>query len=145
MKLLSEACEYALRAVVWLAQNREGPWKVREIAEAIHAPPGYLIKVLQLLAKRGVLSAQRGNQGGFNLLRDPEQLSILEIVDAVDPIERLESCPLKLQSHGVNLCPLHRQIDDAMAAIEKAFRDSTVGDLLKVRKGSPPLCEVLSE
>ena len=71
MKLLSDASEYALRAVVWLAQRPGLPQKTREIAEGTHAAPGYLVKVLQSLAKAGILSAQRGSHGGFSLERDP--------------------------------------------------------------------------
>ena len=91
MKLLSDASEYALRAVVWLAQRPGLPQKTREIAEGTHAAPGYLVKVLQSLAKAGILSAQRGSHGGFSLERDPRDLSVLDVIEAVDPIERIRT------------------------------------------------------
>ena len=89
MKLLSDASEYALRAVVWLAQHPREPKKVRDIAVGTYAAPGYLVKVLQGLAKAGILSAQRGIHGGFTLVRDPAGLSVWEVVNAVDPVEQL--------------------------------------------------------
>jgi Rrf2 family transcriptional regulator, nitric oxide-sensitive transcriptional repressor len=144
MKLLSDACEYALRAVVWMAQRPEQPQKVRELAEGIHAAPGYLVKVLQALTKAGILSAQRGSRGGFTLECDPARLTVLEVVNAIDPIERILTCPLGLKSHGKHLCPMHKKIDDAMAKIEASFGSSTIQDLLNQRSRSKPLCDALS-
>lgn len=144
MKLLSDATEYGLRAVVWLAQRPGQAQKVREIAEGTRATPGYLIKVLQALAKVGILSAQRGSSGGFRLERDPAELSVLEVINAIDPIERIRTCPLGLESHGECLCPMHRRIDDAMAAIEQSFGDSTIDDLLTEPSVSHPLCDALT-
>ncbi len=139
MKLLSDASEYALRGAVWLAQRQGGTYKLREIAEGTKTPPGYLIKALQALAKAEILSAQRGSGGGFSLIRDPDSLSILEILDAVDPIERIRTCPLGIKQHGTCLCPMHKKIDDAMGHIEASFRDVTVTDLLDSSAASLPM------
>lgn len=145
MKLLSDASEYGLRAVVWLAQRPGQAQKVREIADGTHATPGYLIKVLQALAKVGILSAQRGSSGGFRLERDPATLSVLDVLNAIDPIQRIHSCPLGLEAHGERLCPMHKRIDDAMAAIEQSFGESTIADLLNEPTTSHPLCEALPD
>ena len=143
MKWLSDASEYALRAVVWLAQHPNSSFKLREIAEGTRATPGYLIKVLQSLAKAGILTAQRGSNGGFTLVRDPQDLSVLDVVSAVDPIERIRTCPLGLASHGTCLCPMHRRIDDAIASIERSFGESMIAGLLAEKTSSPPLCDGL--
>lgn len=143
MKWLSDASEYALRAVVWLAQQPGGTFKLREIAEGTHATPGYLIKVLQSLAKAGVLSTQRGTNGGFTLIRDTRELSVLEIINAVDPIQRIRTCPLGFASHGNCLCPMHRRIDDAMEAMERSFGESMIAGLLTEKSSSPPWCDAL--
>ncbi len=144
MQLLSNASEYALRAVVWLAQNPSQAQKVREIAEGTQAAPGYLVKVLQALVKADILSAQRGSRGGFTLKRDTRKLTVLEIINAIDPFERITSCPLELKSHGVNLCLMHRKIDDAVATIEASFGSVTVADLLNDPTRSTPLCDGLT-
>ncbi len=143
VKLLSDASEYALRAVVWLGQRHGETQKVREIAEGTHAAPGYLIKVLQSLARAGILSAQRGTLGGFTLLRDPADLSVLEVVNAIDPIERIHTCPLGIDSHGSQLCPMHRRIDDAMMQIERSFASVTISQLILEPAQSRPLCAAL--
>jgi Rrf2 family transcriptional regulator, nitric oxide-sensitive transcriptional repressor len=144
MKLLSDASEYALRAIVWMAQRPGQPQKVRELAEGTHAAPGYLVKVLQALTKADILSAQRGSRGGFTLERDPAKLTVLEIINTIDPMERILTCPLGLKSHGKHLCPMHKKIDDAMAKIEASFGSTTIKDLLKQRSRSKPLCDALS-
>lgn len=145
MKILTDATEYGLRAVVWLAQRPGQAHKVREIAVGTRTTPGYLIKALQALAKVGILSAQRGRSGGFRLERDPAGLSVLEVVNAIDPIERIHTCPLGLESHGECLCPMHRRIDDAMAAIEQSFGASTIAAVVNEPTRSHPLCDALPE
>lgn len=144
MRLLSDATEYGLRAVVWLAQRPDHAQKVREIADGTRAAPGYLIKVLQALAKAGILSAQRGSSGGFRLERNPAELSVLEVINAIDPVERILTCPLGLEAHGACLCPMHRRIDDAMAFIEQSFGESTIQDLLTEPSRSVTLCRALA-
>lgn len=138
--MFSQTTEYALRAAVCLAQS-PGPQTTAAIADATQVPPDYLAKILRSLARAGVVHAARGPNGGFVLERPPEQLSILDIVNVVDPIVRLKTCPLGIRSHGTALCPLHRQMDDALASIEKAFGSSTLADLVNVRERRP-LCEI---
>lgn len=143
MKLLSEASEYGLRAVVWLAHNPEQTQKVREIALSTQAAPGYLIKVLQSLAKAGILSAQRGSQGGFSLRRDPRSLTVLEVINAIDPIERIHTCPLGRPEHNDRLCPMHKRIDDALVLIEQSFAASTIADLMTEPAPATYACDAL--
>jgi Rrf2 family protein len=144
MKLLSEACDYGLRAVIWMAQRPESePQKVKDIAEGIRAAPGYLIKVLQELAKAGILSARRGSQGGFTLQSDPAKLTALDVINAIDPFERIESCPLQLEAHTGGLCTMHRCVDEAMAKIEETFERTTIRDAIESPPKSDSCCEVL--
>ena len=143
MKILSDASEYGLRAAVWLAQRPGEAQKVREIAEGTHAAPGYLVKVLQSLSRAGILSAQRGSHGGFTLQRDPARLTALEVISAVDPIERIRECPLGLEAHGECLCPMHQRIDDALALIEQSLASCTIAELIETTSQSQPLCGAL--
>ena len=139
--MISQTAEYALRAVVFLAMDAGVAYTTQEISAATKVPAAYLSKVLQSLVKEGLVQSQRGLGGGFVLLRPPGQLTILEVVNAVDPIQRIRTCPLGLELHGANLCALHKRLDDATAIIEKAFRDSTIGDLLIRPTKSAPLCD----
>lgn len=130
MKLLSDASEYGLRAMVWLSQRPPGVYKLRSIAEGTKAPPGYLIKALQSLTKAGIVSTHRGSTGGFSLLRRPEDVSVIDVIAAIDPIERIRSCPLGLDAHARSLCPLHRRIDDGLLLIEQSFQTTSIADLI---------------
>ncbi len=75
------------------------------------------------------------------LTRSPEKLNILEVVNAVDPIRRIRTCPLGLKSHGVRLCALHKRLDDAYAMVEAALADTTLAEILAKPTKSVPLCE----
>lgn len=140
--MFSQTVEYALRAVAHLAYEAPNPRTTEQVAEATRVPPAYLSKVLQALSRGGIVKSQRGVGGGISLARPAEELTILEVVNAVEPIQRIKSCPLGLKSHGVRLCPLHRRIDDAMATVEAAFGSTTLAEILAEPTHSPPLCDV---
>jgi len=139
--MISQTVEYALRAVVHLAQHSPQACTTEEIASATRVPRAYLSKVLQALVRGGVVHSQRGIGGGMTLTKPPSELTILEVVSAVEPIRRIRSCPLGLAAHGVHLCPLHRRLDDALAMVEKAFQASTLAEILAEPSHSTPLCE----
>jgi Rrf2 family transcriptional regulator, nitric oxide-sensitive transcriptional repressor len=141
--MISQTAEYALRAIVYLASQPGEPRTVQQIAEATRVPAGYLSKVMQGLSRAGLVHSQRGLHGGFTLNVTPDRLTVFDVVQAVDPLRRITSCPLGLKGH-VNLCPLHRRLDNAMGLVEKALRESTIAELLaepNPKKGIPiPLC-----
>jgi Rrf2 family transcriptional regulator, nitric oxide-sensitive transcriptional repressor len=141
--MFSQTVEYALRAVVYLASQKGEPRTVQQIAAVTRVPPDYLSKVLQGLGRAEVVHSQRGLGGGFTLAVPPAQLTVFDVVQAVDPLQRIKNCPLGLKGH-VNLCPLHRRLDHALGMVEKALRDSTIAELLAEpdpRRGIPiPLC-----
>ncbi|MBK7670895.1 MAG: Rrf2 family transcriptional regulator [bacterium] len=139
--MISQTTEYALRAVVWLALTPDSQQGTKKISEAIQVPSGYLSKVLQKLTRAGLVTSSPGRSGGFRLARDPADIRVLEVVNAVDPLQRIQSCPLGLASHGSNLCALHRKLDDDLARTEEAFASTTITDLLDDRSGTQPLCE----
>ncbi len=140
--MISQTVEYALRAVAHLARRSPGSCKTQEIAEATKVPAPYLSKVLQNLGKAEIVRSQRGLGGGVRLVVDPAQLTILDVVNAVEPLQRITSCPLDLKTHGQNLCPLHRRLDNAMASVEAAFAETTLAEVLGDKDLPTPLCEV---
>jgi Rrf2 family nitric oxide-sensitive transcriptional repressor len=139
--MLSQTTEYALRLVVQLASQRDRPVTIPELARTTRIPTGYLAKVLRQLARAGLVHSQRGPNGGSVLVRSPEELTVFDVVQAVDPLKRIEVCPLGLKTHGANLCPLHRRLDQAIATVEAAFRQSSLAEIVGDPKGSSPLCE----
>jgi Rrf2 family protein len=135
----SQTAEYALRAVVCLADHPGEALTTAAIAGHTHVPSNYLSKVLQTLARGGLVTARRGLRGGFTLSRPATAMSVLDVVNAVDPVRRIHECPLGAAGHGRQLCPLHRRMDDALAQLERAFADIAIGELVKAGKADP-LC-----
>lgn len=146
--MFSQTVEYALRAIVYLADQGGNSRTIQQIAEVTRVPAGYLSKVMQGLSRNGLVRSQRGLHGGFVLARPARQLTVLDVVQAVDPLRRIESCPLGLEGH-LSLCPLHRRLDGAVALVEKALRESTIAELLAEPgrgKNIPrPLCSMSCE
>jgi Rrf2 family nitric oxide-sensitive transcriptional repressor len=141
--MFSQTAEYALRAAVYLASQQGAPRTTQQIAKATQVKIAYLSKVMQSLGRQGLVQSQRGLHGGFTLARPADQLTVLDIIMAVDPIPRIKSCPLGIQGH-INLCPLHRRLDEAMKLVEDALSQSTLAELLEEperARGIPiPLC-----
>ncbi len=134
-----------MRAVLALASgDSTAPMTTKQIAKTMKVPQSYLSKVLQSLVRGGLVYSTRGLNGGFVLARKPEELSMLDIMNAVSPIKRIESCPLDLESHSSNLCPLHRRIDEAMAHVQEAFAGTTLAEILSEENACPTMQKQLS-
>ena len=89
------------------------------------------------------MQSQRGLHGGSILARDPSKITLYDVVNAISPLPRIHTCPLGLPSHGTNLCAVHRRLDDAVAMVEKVFRESSIADLLaETAAASIPLQEL---
>jgi Rrf2 family protein len=140
--MFSQTVEYALRAVVHLAIYSDRPQTAEDIAKQTKVPRAYLAKVLQSLHRAGVVRSQRGVRGGTMLSRSPEDLTILDVVNAVDPIKRIKFCPLGLKQHGERLCPLHNRMDSALASVETALGKTTLAEVLAEPTESIPLHEL---
>lgn len=139
--MISPTAEYALRAIVAIAQAEGQVATTQWIAGVTKVPPGYLPKVLQMLGRAGLVESRRGIGGGFRLSRPADEMSVLSVVNAVDPIKRITRCPLDIPSHGQNLCPLHHRLDEAIGLVESAYRATTISELLDQPGRSTPFCQ----
>jgi Rrf2 family protein len=140
--MISQTIEYALRAIVTIAQHEGEPCTAQKIAEISKVPAPYLSKMMQVLVRAELVTSKRGLHGGFELAQAASDLTILEIVNAVDPIKRIHRCPLDIKAHAGTLCPLHRRMDNALALVEQSFRETTVAELLSPQGSVTPLCKV---
>lgn len=138
--MFSQTAEYAMRAMMHLAYHPQEPQTALQISEGTHVPLPYLSKVLQSLGRAGLIHAQRGLHGGFTLMMQPEDLNLLTVLNAVDPIRRFTACPLGFEAHGSSLCPLHRRLDEALAIVERSLRETNLAELLAESTASKPLC-----
>ena len=139
--MISPTAEYALRAVVAIAQANGQAVATQSLAKTTKVPPGYLPKVLQMLGRAGLVESKRGLGGGFRLAKPAGALTVLEVVNAVDPIKRIAKCPLDLETHGGGLCALHKHLDQATESVEQSFADTTIADLLAQPGRCTPFCE----
>lgn len=138
--MISKTAEYALRAVTCMASRLDHPLSADRLAEQTQVPRRYLCRVLQDLCSAGLVQSRPGPGGGYELCKPPEKISILDIINTVEPIVRIKRCPLGLKTHR-KLCPLHAELDRAYEATEKAFGRVSIQDLLNSSGSIAPLCE----
>ncbi len=130
--MLSDTAEYALRAVLYIAdRSPDEPLPVDIVAEALGVPRNYLSKTLHHLVKEGVLSSQRGPRGGFMLALPPGELTLLRVVEAFDDITATRRCLLgRPKCSDTNPCPAHDRWKSVAEDIAFFFRGTTVEELL---------------
>ena len=138
--MLTQTVEYALRAMACLAFNPDELTPTPTLAEQTKVPASYLAKVLQMLSAGDLISGRRGVGGGYKLTRPPEDISLLDVINVVDPVERIESCPLGITGHD-KLCPLHHRLDQAAKMLMDLFGSASLADLIKDAGSSIPLCD----
>lgn len=131
MALLSQTTEYALQAMVLLAAFPGEPRTSKQITAATNAPEGYISKVMQTLVRAGLVKSKRGLGGGFTLARTANEITLLDIVDAVDPLVPIERCPMgQTEKNCKQLCALHRRINHSTELVRQVFEDTRISELL---------------
>ncbi len=126
--MFSQTVEYALRAVMFVASHNGTPVSSERISEQMHVPRAYLSKVMRGLVVAKIVESQLGPNGGFVMARPIDRIAVLDVLNAVDPLRRINTCPLGRPDH-VKLCPLHREMDNAMHQIECRLREVTIAQL----------------
>ncbi len=139
--MVSQTVEYALRAMSHVAVLNGLPATCESIARTTRVPRSYLAKIMRGLVNAQLVQSFRGPKGGFVLARAPHEISLLDIVNAVDPIRRIIHCPLDNPRH-LSLCPLHQCLDDALAHIEQRFDAATLAGVLE-NSGHMGCCRTL--
>jgi Rrf2 family nitric oxide-sensitive transcriptional repressor len=140
--MFSQTAEYALRAMVHLAYAGQAGCSTNVLAERTQVPRAYLSKVLQSLRDAGLLESKRGVGGGIRIYKSPDKITVMAVINAVEPFQRIKSCPLGLPSHGTNLCPLHAKLDAALCHLEHSFSTTTLAEVISGDSERPmPLCD----
>ena len=109
--VLSKACNYAVRAVLYLAAREQDEFvPILEIAEALGISFHFLTKTLQALTQNNILTSNRGPKGGVALARPAESIALMEVILAIDGPDLFDRCVLGLDYCGDDRpCPLHPQ------------------------------------
>jgi Rrf2 family protein len=132
--MFSQTVEYALRAMVQLAAEAPEACTTQQIAESTHVPGAYLAKVLQSLRRGGLIISRRGVGGGVKLSRPPKRISLLDVINAVEPLERSIETP-KGRAAG-SLAQLNRQLDAMLDDLRKSCGSTALTDVAPRRKAA---------
>jgi Rrf2 family protein len=129
--MLSQTSEYALRAVLHIAEHGNGRRvSVNEIAAALGAPRNYLSKILHQLARDGVLESSRGPKGGFQLARDAADVPLSVIVQPGDPVADARQCLLgRAVCSDDDPCAAHARWKAVAERVREFFSRTTIADL----------------
>ena len=129
--IFSRPCEYAIHAMTYLAATPGASARADEIAEAEEIPLPILSKVLQDLARKGLLDSRRGPGGGFRLSRRPELITLRDIVAAVDSLDEFLRCVTGLPNCSDETpCPLHEIWKQMRTSLMKSFETTTLLDMV---------------
>jgi Rrf2 family protein len=130
--MFSKTCEYAIRAMIFIAQQSKQQRKtgIKEIAKEIGAPEHFIAKILQDLCRHGLLQSSKGPTGGFYLDANSQQCSLLEIVRAIDGDKLFYGCALGLNACSEKKpCPLHHQFKIVRQDIYDMLKNARVDEL----------------
>ncbi len=129
--VFSKTCEYAIRAVIYVAQKSEDGTKVgiKEIAAGIDSPVHFIAKILQDLSKREIVQSTKGPNGGFYIDKDSRKKSLADIVTAIDGDRIFTGCGLGLKNCSESKpCPLHSEFKIIRDKIKLTLHSATIGD-----------------
>lgn len=136
--MLSNSCRYGIRAVLYIASQPadNGKTGIRQISRDLNLPTPFLAKILQQLAKQKILNSSKGPHGGFSLLRNPQKITLLDIVKTIDGEDIFTNClihngPCEFVDKQKIPCPLHDEYENVRIGLVKLFSNNTVYDLVK--------------
>jgi len=128
--IYSKPCEYAIRAVTFLARYPGGAAPGAVVAEEEGIPAPVLGKVLQELARKGLLESRRGPGGGFRLARKPHLITLRDVVAAIDGLDQFAECAVGLEGcSDQSPCPLHDTWKALRAQLMKYLEATTLADM----------------
>jgi Rrf2 family protein len=132
---ITRQADYALRAMLYLAReypNKDQRAATSKIAEEQEIPASFLAKIISQLSIAGLIQTSRGAKGGVRLARKPEEISLLDVVEAIDGPISLNECvdDPSVCSFGDN-CPIHDVWCEAKAQLVRKLRDATFDKLLE--------------
>ena len=137
MAHITASVEYGIHSLLWLAASDAAPVSSRDLAEFQGLSPSFIAKIFPKLEKAGIVKASEGVRGGYVLAKAPEEISVLEIVDAIEGHKPLFDC-LEIRGRCVvfgdnppawataGVCSIHA----VMLRAEKAMRESLASQSL---------------
>lgn len=143
---LTRAAEYAIRCILYLAKKGKGvPASRKDIAEHAEIPPHFLAKIAQDLARAGLIEIRQGAKGGFSLIREPGDITLLEVVETMIGEIYLNDCVARPSSCNIlNACAVHKVWLQARRQLRDTLRAVTFDQLIQDKTCIPDLSDKLS-
>jgi Rrf2 family iron-sulfur cluster assembly transcriptional regulator len=138
---LTRAAEYAIRCILYLAKMGQGALASRkDIAENAEIPTHFLVKIAQDLAKAGLIEIRQGARGGFLLVKDPRNITLLEVIETMIGEIYLNDCVARPGSCNVlDACAVHKVWIEARVQLRETLRDVTFDQLVQDKTCIPVL------
>jgi Rrf2 family protein len=128
--MLSQASGYAAAALGFIASNADGPSLVKDIAEGANIPAPYLAKIVQVLARRGLVNTQRGIGGGVSLAKAPANITLYDVCVALDDPSVQSRCMLgTAECSDDRACPCHEFWKSHRLEFHQFLQGTTIADL----------------
>jgi len=132
--MFSKRCEYGIRALTAIAEAGKEGRKVgiKEICKLANTPESFTAKILQTLVRRDILNSLKGPNGGFYLARNPQDIYIYDIVEAIDGDRIFKKCGLGLSKcNAKRPCPLHDKFEVVRNEMYKMCKENTLKELVE--------------
>lgn len=137
--VLNQATDYAFRAVFYLSRLPEGEVvEAQRIAEQEHIPMRFLLKIMPSLVKAGIMRSIRGVGGGYVLAKHPKEISLLDVVEAIEGPIRINKCLIEARycnKQAAPACAIHQALGGIQQTLIQELKASSFDDL--VQKISP--------
>lgn len=134
---LTRGADYGTRGIIRLAQMPPNTVAlVSELAAAEGLPESYLAKIFQGLAKKGLVHSHRGAKGGFSLARPAEQITLREILEAIEGPIALSRCLAQEGCACMDTCPVYPVLAKAQAELLRALDGTTLHELARDKRAS---------
>jgi Rrf2 family transcriptional regulator, iron-sulfur cluster assembly transcription factor len=130
--MFSASCHYGLQAMCYISRYASDDKNVElsEIAHEQNIPKHFLSKILQLLVKQKLLVSMKGPNGGFRLKRLPEEITLIQIVDAIDGLDIFSQCGIGFKKCDENdPCPIHYDYKLIRDRVKELFENKTLAAL----------------
>ncbi len=133
---LSKTAGYAIAAMGCLNGPDGRPVSVQDVAECTDISRSYLSKIIQILAAKNLVKTKRGYTGGLLLMQAPEEISLLEVVLAIEGPQWIGDCLLRLQGCKGS-CPVHAFWNEERKRIEDELRTTKLIEITQFKKCNP--------
>ena len=129
--IFSKKCELALQATLFLStQQSDKTFSASEISERLGVPKEFVSKVLQTLTSNGIIGSKKGKTGGFYLARNPNEIRLIDIVEAIDGLDVFNKCVLGFPGCSVGEpCPVHDKWGTLREQAHQMLAAETLADL----------------